>query len=75
METDNATGKAEETVEVTVVRDTDGTNPEPAYETGPHLDDPETRAAKRQQMRDHGWTGDEDHLTDDMAAILAEEED
>lgn len=48
-------------------------NPAPAHEEGPHLDDSELRELKRSAMLDHGWTGDEDHLTADMRAILAED--
>lgn len=74
-QTDNAKGKGEETVHVAVTRDTDGTNPEPAYESGPHLDDPEIRAAKREQMAGYGWVHDDDGLTDEMRAILKEKGD
>jgi hypothetical protein len=49
-----------------------GVNPEPAFEEGPHLDDPEHRALKRQAMRDAGLTHDDDRLTSDMRKILRE---
>lgn len=48
-------------------------NPSPAIEEGPHLADPAVRRLKRQQLRDAGLNGDEDHLTNDLKAILAEE--
>lgn len=48
-------------------------NPAPAIEEGPHLDDPEVRRLKRQQLRAAGLAGDENHLTEDLKAILAEE--
>jgi hypothetical protein len=73
MATDEAKGKAEETIQVTVTRDTDGTNPEPAYEEGPHLDDPAIRAKKREQMVAHGWDHETEGITPDMAAILKEQ--
>ena len=44
----------------------------PAYESGPHLQDPENRAAKRAQMKAAGVTLDDENLTDDMRAILEE---
>lgn len=50
-------------------------NPAPAIEEGPHLQDPELRRHKRRQLRDAGLTGTENHLTDDMRAILAEEDE
>lgn len=49
-------------------------NPAPAVEEGPHLQDPVIRSAKRAQLREAGVTGDEDWLTDDMRAIVAEED-
>ena len=45
-----------------------------SYESGPHLRDPDIRAAKRAQMKSAGITLDDEHLTDDMRAILEEGE-
>lgn len=45
---------------------------QPATEEGPHLADPEIRAAKKQQMLDAGMTAADEGLTDDMRAILEE---
>jgi hypothetical protein len=39
-------------------------------EEGPHLKNPEVRAAKRGQLEDYGVAGDEDWMTDDMKAVL-----
>lgn len=52
------------------------TNTAPAFESGPHLDDPNIRNAKREQMIAAIREGDldPDDLTDDMAAILEEGE-
>lgn len=47
-------------------------NTAPAIEEGPHLKEPDVRAAKLQQMTDAGLTVDADDLTDDMRDILAE---
>lgn len=47
-------------------------NPSPAMEEGPHLQNPEIRAAKRQQMIDAGLSADDATLTDDMREILRE---
>lgn len=47
-------------------------NPAPAIEEGPHLQDPEIRATKRQQMIDAGMSADDESLTDDMREILRE---
>lgn len=49
------------------------TNTSPAIEEGPHLQDPEIRAAKRQQMIEAGLSPDDESLTDDMREILREE--
>jgi hypothetical protein len=49
-----------------------GTATAPGTEEGPHLDDPDIRAAKKQQLRDAGVTADDEGLTDDMRAILRE---
>jgi hypothetical protein len=46
----------------------------PGIESGPHLNDPEIRAAKKAQMLEYGMTGDEPDLTDDMRAILREKD-
>jgi hypothetical protein len=45
-------------------------NRAPAVEEGPHLKNPEVRAAKRGQLEDYGVAGDEDWMTDDMKAVL-----
>ncbi|HXH79499.1 hypothetical protein [Nocardioides sp.] len=47
-------------------------NTTPAIEEGPHLDDPEIRAAKRAQLRDAGIDHEADGLSDDMRTILRE---
>lgn len=57
-------------------------NPAPAIESGPHLDDPEVREAKRKQLRDYygpdaDWIAENedqetDRLTPEMRAILRE---
>ncbi len=52
-----------------------GPNPEPAFEEGPHLNDPDIRAAKRQQMRDAGLDHESGGITEDMRAILREKGD
>jgi hypothetical protein len=44
----------------------------PGIEEGPHLQDPEIRAAKREQMIAAGRTVDDPDITDDMRAILEE---
>jgi len=44
----------------------------PAVEEGPHLKDPEIRAAKRAQLQDAGIDHEADDLTDDMRSILRE---
>lgn len=49
-------------------------NPRPAWEEGPHLQDPTNRAAKRRQMIEAGVTADDDWISDDMRAILQEQE-
>lgn len=72
MEKDNATVESEDTANVEAV-DADPVATEPAYESGPHLQEPDVRAAKRQQMLDYGWTEDTEGLTDDMYDILREE--
>ena len=48
-------------------------NPAPAVEEGPHLDDPEVRAAKRRQLVEAGYDADSDGLTDDMRAVLRDD--
>ena len=50
-----------------------GVNPAPAIEEGPHLRDPDVREAKRRQLVDAGISADDDGLTDDLRAVLAEE--
>jgi len=50
----------------------DDINTTPAIEEGPHLKDPEVRAAKRAQLRDAGIDHEADDLTDDLRAILRE---
>lgn len=50
-------------------------NPAPAVETGPHLNDPEIRKIKRKQMRDAGLSADDESLTDDMRKILREKDE
>lgn len=47
-------------------------NPAPAIEEGPHLQDPEVRAAKRKQLQDAGVDADHPDLTDDMRALMRE---
>ncbi len=51
---------------------TGNANPEPAWEEGPHLDDPAVRAAKRQQLRAAGMDHEADGLSDDARALLRE---
>ena len=46
----------------------------PGYEEGPHLQDPEIRAAKKEQMRAAGMTLDDPNLTQDMREILEEDD-
>jgi len=50
----------------------DDINTSPAVEEGPHMKDPEIRAAKRAQLRDAGIDHEADDLTDDLRAILRE---
>lgn len=45
---------------------------QPAFEEGPHLEIPEIRDLKREQMIEAGYTVETPNLTDDMRAILAE---
>jgi len=47
-------------------------NTEPAFEEGPHLNDPEIRAAKRQQLQDAGIDHEDERLSDDMKALMRE---
>lgn len=72
-EQDTAKATADETVTVSPAADLPaGASTEPAWEEGPHLNDPEIRAAKRQQLIDAGIDHDDERLTDDMRAILKE---
>ncbi len=48
-------------------------NPAPAIEEGPHLQDPKVRDAKREQLANAGISPDDETLTDDMRSILEEE--
>jgi len=49
-------------------------NPAPAIEEGPHLQKAAIRAAKREQLREAGMEADHEALTEDMRAMLAEED-
>ncbi len=50
-----------------------GANPAPAIEEGPHLDDPDIRAAKRDQLRAAGIDHEAADITDDCRDLLREE--
>jgi len=60
---------AEEYARLTAAGDVNTT---PAFEEGPHLDDPDIRAAKRTQLRDAGIDHEADGLSDDMRKLLRE---
>ena len=47
-------------------------NTAPAVEEGPHLADPEIRAAKRRQLTEAGVDADGDGIPDDMRKLLKE---
>ena len=47
-------------------------NPAPAFEEGPHLNDPEVRKMKRDQLKAAGVKLSDPGLSEDMKAILRE---
>ena len=52
--------------------DVAGPNPAPAVEEGPHLQDPDIRQAKIEQVQEHGDLIVGMEMPDDMVAILEE---
>lgn len=73
MASDKATGKATESATVDVI-DGAATNPTPAIEEGPHLNDPDIRRMKREQLKAAGVKLSDPGLTEDMKTILREKE-
>ena len=80
---DAGTAKSEDAAEVVTIsleeynalRAASEVNTEPAVEEGPHLDDPELRAAKRDQLREAGIDHEADGLTDQLRTIAREKGD
>lgn len=73
MAGDESTAAAQETATVETTQfDDEGTNLSVGYEEGPHLNDPELRRLKREQMKTAGMKLSDPHLTEDMKAILRE---
>jgi hypothetical protein len=73
MTGDRAKGSGTDVAAVDRLMDANS-NTAPAFESGPHLNDPYIRTAKRAQMKAAGMKLSDPGLTEDMKAILREKE-